>query len=82
MVDETNSHLLNQLILHELNGPPRQPPEQIVQKIQLLDIEFKIGRKLSSSRNPGFKKLFKKKPNNLCFRNDRFSIGYYESPRK
>ena len=52
-IDESNSILLSQLITFPSNTSARPPPQAIIRKLEALDSELFLGRKLCTSRNPG-----------------------------
>nr|XP_039270920.1 integrator complex subunit 1-like [Styela clava] len=53
-VTEETSLLLSQLIAMDTKGPPRRPPEHILNKTRLICSQIQVGAGLCRSRNPDF----------------------------
>ncbi|KAK2152727.1 hypothetical protein LSH36_320g00001 [Paralvinella palmiformis] len=53
-ITEANSLLLSQLTTMDPSGPPRQPPQQLLDQLETLNRRLGIGHLLCRSRNPDF----------------------------
>jgi integrator complex subunit 1 len=51
---ETNSNLISRVMKFEPTGPPRRPPNELIQSIRKLNSEYKLGQLLCKSRQPDF----------------------------